>query len=685
MTTLDWLIVIVPMAIMAVVAYSTHRYVKGVADFMAGNRCAGRYVIANARGEMGMAVVGVVAGFEAFYQAGFAWGFWEFIRIPVATFITLLGFVVYRYRETRALSLAQFFEMRYSKSFRLFAGILAFISGTLNYGIFPAVSARFFVYFCGLPSEVHVAGCAIPTFAIVMVLYLSVSLFMTLSGGQLTVMVTDCIEGLLSMWMFWVVSIVLLVTFSWKEVHEALALAPAGRSMMHPFDAGKVEDFNLWYILIGVITMIYGTMAWQGAHAYNSSAASPHETKMANVVGSWRGYTKALFITMLSIAAYTFLVHPDFAGARGKVDAILSGIDNPQIVKQMRMPVALGVLLPIGVKGVVCSVFFMGLIACDSSYQHSWGSIFVQDVIVPLRKRLMTPAQHIRALRLAIAGVALFGFVFSLFFRQTDYILMFFAITGAIYLGGAGAAIIGGLYWKKGTTGAAFTSMITGALLAAGGILLQKNWGSVQPWLLGFFPDGAAHAYLVEHAKKFPINGQWMNFIAMGTSMTLYIVVSLLTCKADFNMDRMLHRGAWAKEAGGGAAELAARGRFQWSKLVGVDGNFDRADKALSYSVFGWKMLWFVAGFVILAWNLVAKWPLLWWSRYWFVTSVVIPLVMAAITSIWFTWGGVRDLRRLFASLRVAHRDARDDGTVVDHHNLDDPSGADANGAKKAP
>lgn len=675
------MIVVVPMAIMAMVAFFTHRYVTSVADFMAGNRCAGRYVIANARGEMGMAVVGVVAFFEAFYQAGFAWNFWQFISIPVGMFIVLLGFVIYRYRETRALSLAQFFEMRYSKSFRVFAGMLAFVSGVLNYGIFPAVSARFFVYFCGLPSNVDAGGVAIPTFAIVMLLYLSVSLFMTLSGGQLTVMVTDCIEGLLSMWMFWVVSIVLLVTFSWHEVHEALALAPAGRSLMDPFDAGKVEDFNIWYILIGLVTSIYGTMAWQGSHAFNSSAASPHETKMAGVVSTWRAYTKTLFITMLSVAAYTFLVHPDFAAGRVKVEAILAGIENPQIVKQMRMPVALGVLLPIGVKGVVCSVFFMGLIACDSSYQHSWGSIFVQDVIVPLRKKLMNPEQHVRVLRLSIAGVALFGFVFSLLFRQTDYILMFFAITGAIYLGGAGAAIIGGLYWKKGTASAAWTAMITGSLLAAGGILLQKNWLHLQPGLVAFLGSGALHDYFALHPQKFPINGQWMNFIAMASSMSIYVVVSLLTCKEDFNMDRMLHRGAWAKESGGGEAALPSKGHFRWSSLVGIDSNFTRADKVLSYSVFGWKMFWFAAGFIILGWNLVRHWPLLWWSRYWFITSVVIPFVLAVITSIWFTWGGIRDLRRLFATLRVAQRDARDDGTVVNHHNLDDPDGS--NGGKK--
>ena len=55
-------------------------------------------------------------------------------------------------------------------------------------------------------------------------------------------------------------------------------------------------------------------------------------------------------------------------------------------------------------------------------------------------------------LRVAIFGVCLFIFLFSLLFSQQQDILMFFALTGTIYLGWAGSAIIGGLYWKRGTT-----------------------------------------------------------------------------------------------------------------------------------------------------------------------------------------------------------------------------------------
>jgi solute:Na+ symporter, SSS family len=39
---------------------------------------------------------------------------------------------------------------------------------------------------------------------------------------------------------------------------------------------------------------------------------------------------------------------------------------------------------------------------------------------------------------------------------------------------------------------------------------------------------------------------------------------------------------------------------------------------------------------------------------------------------VWFTWGGVRDIKQLFERLRTTQKNALDDGTVVGHKNLDE-------------
>ena len=84
-------------------------------------------------------------------------------------------------------------------------------------------------------------------------------------------------------------------------------------------------------------------------------------------------------------------------------------------------------------------------------------------------------------------------------------------------------------------------------------------------------------------------------------------------------------------------------------------------------------MFWFLVFLVVTAWNLVDHWPLIWWSNYWHVTIIVLPLIMSVVTTVWFSWGGVRDLVRLFRSLKTVEPGTeKDDGTVVGHRNLDE-------------
>ena len=48
--------------------------------------------------------------------------------------------------------------------------------------------------------------------------------------------------------------------------------------------------------------------------------------------------------------------------------------------------------------------------------------------------------------------------------------------------------------------------------------------------------------------------------------------------------------------------------------------------------------------------------------------------LMTVATAIWFTWGGVRDIRLLFQRLRAQRVNPPDDRTVVNDQNLDEQS-----------
>src|SRR5579872_5174591 len=110
MSWIDWTIMALPMVVVGFIAYKTNKYMKGVSDFLSAGRVAGRYLVCTASGMAGMGVISVVAACEKNYSAGFAVSWWGMMGYPVGLLMTLTGFAGYRYRETRALTLAQFFE-----------------------------------------------------------------------------------------------------------------------------------------------------------------------------------------------------------------------------------------------------------------------------------------------------------------------------------------------------------------------------------------------------------------------------------------------------------------------------------------------------------------------------------------------------------------------------------------------
>ena len=124
MTWLSWLIVIVPMVCILWAAFHSKRYVKDVADYLACGRVAGRYVISVGDMAAGLSVISLVAACEANYQVGIAYHFWGAINTPIAVLLALSGYCVYRFRQTRCLSIGQFLELRYSRSFRMVAATI---------------------------------------------------------------------------------------------------------------------------------------------------------------------------------------------------------------------------------------------------------------------------------------------------------------------------------------------------------------------------------------------------------------------------------------------------------------------------------------------------------------------------------------------------------------------------------
>ncbi len=672
LTLLDYLIIGIPLALVLAVGVIMRRYTHSVADYLAANRCAGRYLLTTSAEQIGAAVMLTVIALEVFSSAGFSLQYWEGFQQVIFFMLTLFGVVTFRFRETRCLTFHQFFEVRYSKGLRVFASFLNIFSGLINFGLVPAVGARFFVYFCGLPEHIMLAGSAMPTFAVLMITLMVFSTMLALSGGQISVMVTDCIEGLVSGVFYLVVAFFVISAISLTQAKEALLSGPPGNSYVNPFDIGNREDFNGWYI---VLVLIYGLSFFRGnawIQGFSAAAKSAHEGRMAGILARWRAYAGTAMGALIAIGAFTLLHHPDFANQKALVTQGLSNIETPQLRTQMAMPAALGVLLVPGIKGAFCAIGLFGLLASQGMQLHGYGSTLLQDVILPLRKKALSPKAHLASLRLSAIGVGIFACTFSLLYKPVEYLTLMVSLIGAIYLGGVGVIVWGGLYWKKGTTAAAWTAIITGSFMAITFNVLQQFWGSLHPVLVKLTGPGPLANYLAAHPDKCPVNGLEFSTATVLCTFLGYIIVSLLTCRKDFDMDWMLHRGEYAIDTQHEAIHPAKWG-FAWGRLVGIDEHFSRGDKILSVATFCWTMTWqLVAVGVLLWWIFVGRLSDGWWFNYTMVTGVAIPLVVAVVTTIWFTIGAVRDLFKLFEALRLARQNETDDGTVRRPHNPND-------------
>ena len=667
LTWIDGLIVAAVLLFMMGSVFATRSYMRSVSDFLAAGRTGGRYLICVSQGIAMLGAITVVANFEMYYQSGFAMVWWNFSMAVVVLIVSASGWVVYRFRRTRAMTMAQFFETRYSRNFRIFAGALAFLSGIVNFGIFPAVGARFFIHYCGLPAELHVAGADLSTFVVLMAGLLAVSLFFVFTGGQVAVIVADFLQGTFVNVVIVVMAVLLLALFPPHRIFEALSTAPPDRSLINPFHTGQARDFNVWFFLIGVVGFIYNMLSWQGTQAYNTSAKSAHEAKMGQVLSNWRVVPQVVFMLLAAVCAYTVMHHPAYeADARG-VQAVLDTVEGAAVRSQLTVPLVLARVLPVGLLGAFAAVMLAAFISTHDTYLHSWGSILVQDVILPLRKKPLDPKRHIFWLRLSILGVAVFIFCFSLLFRQSEYILLFFAITGAIYAGGSGAVIIGGLYWKRGTTPAAWTAMITGSFVSVLGILLQQ----VTAHSTLFHALSLANAELhrltgrgappVEVMERLgAINGQVYWFIAIAASLALYALVSLLGPRREFDMDRLLHRGKYRIEGEYEEVSPAPAGRL---RFLGVDREFTRGDKLIYLVTYAWIFAWFAVFAAGTAAELFTDIPDETWMDFWYV-FILLNVAASVIVTLWFTLGGVRDLKYMFRRLDTMTRDHGDDGRV---------------------
>ena len=538
-----YLFVILGTCFIVGMAVYSRRYIRDVVDFLAAGRLAGRYVLCVAGLESALGLMALISYVEVRYQTGLAFGFWNLLLIPLGTVLALTGFCLYRYRQTKSLSLGEFLERRYNRGFRIFAMTLRTTAEMLTNTIGPAIAARVFIYLFDWPTKINIFGFTIDTFMLVMAITLSLALIIIFSGGMIALIITDCLQGIMCYPIFVIFTAYILYYFSWdNEIIPVMMNRVADESFLNPFDIEKIKDFNIFAMVVIISRNIVNRAIWYGGGT-TSSAKNAHEQKMSGILANWREGFSTIMTLLMAIAMITLLNHPNHIqkGTETRYSLInkisediivdtaqqqeiniaaqnvvpqtnleykFSKTNNPDtpylnavhetlspnkssaegnhkfqefrsLYYQMMLPVTMRHLLPPVLLAIFALLLVMLMISTDDSKMFSSSLTIAQDIILPLYGKPMDVKKQLMLIRMLTLLVAVVFFFGSLWLSQLDYVQLYITIMTSIWAGGAGSVMLFGLYSRFGNTWGAYASLFFGTGTTLGGIFLQRNWANI--------------------------------------------------------------------------------------------------------------------------------------------------------------------------------------------------------------
>lgn len=427
---LDWIILILYLSLTIFIGLRARRYVEN----MEGYFVAGRKVkVALGSATLIATEIGIVT-FMYFGELGYVTGFSCFV-LGIIGFIGYFvigktGFIVSGLRKLNVITIPEFYEMRFSKGVRILGGILLFLGGVLNMGVFLKMDGIFLTATMGFSPNV---------LAVVMTLILLVVISYTVLGGMFSVVITDFIQFVILSFGMLVATIFVLAHVSFSEISNTV-VQQFGNEGLDPTINPRFGWFFLFWMLIGSIAI----------SALNQPAASKSFASESPETGR-----KVFLFTGITLAGRYMI--PMFWGV-----AALA-MFGPSMDSTLAMPKLLGTVIPSGFLGLMVAGMLAASMSTYSAYMLAWSSVAARDIIAPLRKKEFSESTTILLTRIITTGIGIFILAFGLWYELPATVFQYTAITGAMYAAGAFGCVTAGLYWKKATTRGAYASLILGA------------------------------------------------------------------------------------------------------------------------------------------------------------------------------------------------------------------------------
>ena len=435
MSFLDICIIVVYLLITFVAGVLTKKYVGSVADYLVAGRGMGLYLgIAS----LISSEIGIIT-YMYFAELGHLTGFASFVTgiiiCVMLIFIGATGFVIKKLRELRLMTIPEYFEARYGRGVRVFAGILMAVGGSLNLGIFPRIEAKFLNIVLGISEEYLILTIAA---------LLIVALIYTAAGGMVSLLVTNYIQY------FFLSLGTILVTF--------LALYKVGLTRIvdtvtstygaEGYDPLLNPEYGWTFIFWQLLAWMAILTSWESIAMRMFSSKDSQVGKKIFVSASLLFLGRAVLPMFWGIAALAYL--------------------GSEVASLDAMPIFLSRILPMGVMGLVIAGMLAASMSTYSSYLLAWSSIISQDVVAPLLRRPLSEKSAIRLNRVTVVLLTFFILFWSLIYKLPGPAYFYLSITANIFIGGTLACLVFGLYWRRANRLGAYLAFLLGAVSALG-------------------------------------------------------------------------------------------------------------------------------------------------------------------------------------------------------------------------
>ena len=438
MSYIDIIIIALYLSIIFLIGILSRKYVSSFSDFMIANRSVSLSlgVVTMLGTELGLITVmyNAQTGINGLFSS-FHIGFAAFI---VTLFIGLTGFVVVRLREMKVKSIPEYYNIRFGPKTRILGAILLCLGGILNMGLFLKVGAIFIQTIFGLNNDDNLL-------VIIMFVLIVLVLIYTISGGMISVIVTDYIQFVILSIGFIFCIFFSIKTLGWNSLFTDLETL-----------VGKGDNYQIQKIYNPLSSMGGFYISWQVVLGFVSAVIWPTSiTRVLSIKSS--DLVKKQYIW----SSFSFLIRfimPCFLGICAFI--YFDGNTNNQTLSLM--PKYLNEILPVGVLGIVVAGMLAAFMSTHDSYLLCWSTIITNDIIEPLSKKELTSDFKIYITRFIIIILGVYIFYWGMFYEGSDAIWDYLGITGAIYFTGAISVVVLGLYWDKASSTGAILSLLAG-------------------------------------------------------------------------------------------------------------------------------------------------------------------------------------------------------------------------------